>query len=170
VRGKVPEGVDIGTDAPEIQPLTIDVTKVTQLAGINKFLHITDGRVIDEGVTSHNNKVSPGSASRELIDLGDLRGQRFLHENVFTSIEDLLGKGEVTCSRSGDDHSMDAGIFQNGLMIFDCATQREVCFHESAPFCTRIYHVLNSAAGEHREITEQIRTPIATSELGKDYI
>src|SRR6478672_4429540 len=170
VRGKIPEGVDIGTDAPEIQPLAIDVTKVTQLAGINKFLHITDGRVVDEGVASHDNEISLGSTSGKFINLRNLGRQRFLHEDVFTSIEDLLGKGEVACSRSGDDHSMDAGIFQNGLMIFDCATEREVCFHESAPFCSRIYHVLNRTAGERREITEQIRAPIATSELGKDYI
>src|SRR4029077_2370031 len=170
VRGKVPEGVDIGPDATEIQPLTIDVTKVTQLAGINKFLHITDGRVVDEGVASHDNKISLGSTSGEFINLRNLGRQRFLHEDVFTSIKDLLGKGEVTRSRSGDDHSMDAGIFQNGLMIFECATERAVCFHEGSPFCSRIYHVLNRTAGKRREITEQIRAPIATSDLAKDYI
>ena len=76
----------------------------------------------------------------------------------------------MTCSRRGDDHSMDVRIFQDDLMTFDCATEREVCLYEGAPFCSRIYHVLNRAAGERREITEQIRAPIATSELGKDYI
>src|SRR4029077_8789454 len=168
VRGKVPEGVDVGTDAPEIQPLTIDVTKVTQLSGINQFLHIPDGRVIDEGVTRHHNEILLGSASRELIDLGDLGGQRFLHENVFTSIEDLLGKGEVTRSRSGDDHSMDVRIFQDDLMTFDCTVERKICLHKRAAFCARIHHVLNCTAGERREVTQQIRAPVATPELRKD--
>ena len=87
---------------------------------------------------------------------------------MFTSIEDLLGKGEVTCSRSGNDHAMDAGIVENSLMAFDCAAEREICFYKGAAFCARIHHVLDRAAGQRREVTQQIRAPVATSELGKD--
>ncbi len=96
----------------------------------------------------HHNKVSPGSASRELIDLSDLCRQRLLDEDVFTSIEDLLGKGEVTCSRGGNDHALDTGIFENGLMAFNCAAEREICFHKGAAFCAGIHHVLDRAAGQ----------------------
>ena len=103
-------------------------------------------------MASHDNKVSPGSASRELINLGDLRRQRFLDENVFTSIEDLLGKGEVTCSRGGDDHAMDVRIFQNDLMIFDCAAERKICLHKRAAFCARIHHVLDRAPGSAEKL------------------
>ena len=100
VRGEVPERVDIRTNASEIQPLAVDVAKVAQLAGINQFLHIADGRVIHEGVTRHHDEISPGSALREFIHLGDLRRQWFLYEDVFASIEDLLSEGEVTCGRA----------------------------------------------------------------------
>src|SRR5262249_24167197 len=62
VRGKVPEGVDVGTDAPQIQSLTVNVTKFAQFAGVNQFFNIPDGGVIHEGVTCHNNKASPGSS------------------------------------------------------------------------------------------------------------
>ena len=117
VRGKVPERVDVGTNAAEIQPLAVDVAKVAQLAGINQFLHIADGRVIDEGVTRHHDEISLGSAPCEFIHLGDLRRQWFLDENVFTSIEDLLSEGEVTCRRGSNDHAMHARIVQNNLMV-----------------------------------------------------
>ena len=89
---------------------------------------------------------------------------------MFTGIEDLLGKGEVTCSRGGDDHSMDVRIFQDDLMTFDCATEREVCLYEGAPFRARIHDVLDRAAGERREVTQQIRAPVAAPELRKDQI
>src|SRR2546423_34013 len=96
VRGKVPERIDIRTDAAEIQPLTIDIAKIAQLAGINQFLHIADGRVINERVPRHHDETSPGSAPREFIHLGDLRRQWVLDEDMFTSIENLPSKGEVT--------------------------------------------------------------------------
>src|SRR6516162_8305653 len=62
VRSKVPQGVDVGTDAPQIQSLAVNVAKLAQLTGINQFLDIPDGRVIHESVTCHNNKISPGSS------------------------------------------------------------------------------------------------------------
>jgi hypothetical protein len=43
VRGEVPEGVNVGTNAPKIQALTVDIAELAQVAGINQSLHITDG-------------------------------------------------------------------------------------------------------------------------------
>src|SRR6266850_4557443 len=39
VRGEVPERVDVGTDPPEVQTLTVYVAKLAELARIKQFFH-----------------------------------------------------------------------------------------------------------------------------------
>jgi len=53
-------------------------------------------------------------------------------------------------------------------MPFDRATQREICTYKGATFRARVDNVLNNTTGERREVTQQIRAPVATSDLGKD--
>ena len=43
VGSEVPEGVDVGTNPPEVQALAVDVAQFTQLAGIYQSLHVADG-------------------------------------------------------------------------------------------------------------------------------
>ena len=61
-------------------------------------------------MASHDNKISLGSASGEFINLGNLRRERLLHEDMFAGLEDLLREGEVTCSRCCNHHAINAGI------------------------------------------------------------
>ena len=118
-------------------------------------------------MASHDNKIPLGSTSGEFINLGNLGRQRFLDEDVFASIEDLLGKGEVTCSRGSNDHAIDLGIFQNNPMAFDSAAEREICLHKLTAFRARIRHVLDHAPRQGREIAQQVRAPVAAPDLGK---
>src|SRR6266513_5829799 len=113
---EVPEGVDVGTDAPEVQALTVDVAKFAELTGINQSLRITDGRVVNESMARHHNEISFGSASREFIDLGNFRRERLLYENVFAGVEDLIREGEVTCGGCRNYHAIHTGIVESSLM------------------------------------------------------
>ena len=74
----------------------------------------------------HDNEISFGSASREFIDLGNLRGERLLYENVFAGVEDLISEGEVTCGGCRDHHAINAGIVENSLMRLDRAAERKI--------------------------------------------
>jgi len=123
---EVPEGVDVGTDAPEVQALTVDVAKFAELTGINQSLRITDGRVVNESMARHHNEISFGSASREFIDLGNFRRERLLYENVFAGVEDLISEGEVTCGGCRNYHAIHTGIVENSLMRLDRAAEREI--------------------------------------------
>ena len=74
----------------------------------------------------HHGEISLGSASRQLIDLLNACGERFLHENMFTCIKGLFGEVEVTCCRCRNYDAMNAGILENNLMPLYCATEGEI--------------------------------------------
>ncbi len=74
----------------------------------------------------HHNKISLGSAFRKLIDLGNLRRERLLYENVFAGVEDLISEGEVTRSGGRNYHAINTGIVENSLMRLDRAAAREI--------------------------------------------
>jgi len=77
-------------------------------------------------VARHHNKISLGSAFRKLIDLGNLRRERLLYENVFAGVEDLISEGEVTCGGRRNYHTINGGIIQNSLMGFDCTAEGKI--------------------------------------------
>jgi hypothetical protein len=84
---------------------------------------------------------------------------------MFASIQDLLGKREVSGSRRCDYHSIDVRIFQDYTMIVDRAAYWEIRFYERSARGTKIDDVLDSAVGQCRKIAQEIRTPVATTEL-----
>src|SRR6266700_6685490 len=106
VGGEVPERVDVGTDPSEVQTLAVYVAKFAELARFNQIFNITNGRVIDEGVASHDNAMSLGSTSGQFINLGNLRRERLLYEDMFASVEDLLREREMTRSRCCNHHAI----------------------------------------------------------------
>ena len=85
-------------------------------------------------MASHHNKILFASASREFIDLGDLRRKRFLYKDVFAGIEGLLGEGKVACSRGRNQHAIHLRILKNSLMPLKRAAKREIGLHKSATF------------------------------------
>src|SRR5207248_3112000 len=119
-------------------------------------------------MASHHNKTLFASAPREFIDLGDFRRKRFLYKDVFTGIESLFGKGKVACGRGRNQHAFHLRILKNSLMPLNRAPQREIGLHKSATFVTQIDYVLDLATGQGRNVTQQIRTPVAASELSKN--
>ena len=68
VRREVPQRIDIRTDAAQIQPLAIDVTNFPQLAGVDQLLHVTHGRVINEGVAGHHDEAALIGPAGKVID------------------------------------------------------------------------------------------------------
>src|SRR5204863_4055121 len=42
MRGEVPEGVNVGTNAPKIETLAVDIAELAELAGVDQFLGVTD--------------------------------------------------------------------------------------------------------------------------------
>src|SRR5580704_780184 len=126
VGGEVPKGVNVGTNAPKIQALAIDIAELAELAGVDQFLHVTDSRVIDESMARHHDKVPLTSASREIINLSDRSGERLLYENVFAGVEDLPGEGEMTCGGRRNHHTINTGIVEDSSMRVDRAAEREI--------------------------------------------
>ena len=119
-------------------------------------------------MTGHYNQISLGSASRELINLRYSCSERLLHEHVFACVERILGEGEVAGGGCRDHYAINAGIFKNRLMRLNRAAERKICLHKGAPFHARIHDVFHAAPGQSREVTQKIRAPVATSDLGQD--
>src|SRR5262245_14633827 len=55
MRSEVPERIDIRANAAKVQALAVNVTYLSQFAGIDQFLHVPNRRVVNERMASHHN-------------------------------------------------------------------------------------------------------------------
>jgi hypothetical protein len=53
VRGKVPEGIDVLPDNPQIEPLGIDIVNLPEQPRVNILFDFPHGRVVNEHVAGH---------------------------------------------------------------------------------------------------------------------
>ena len=92
VRREIPQGIDVGPDSTEVQPLTVDIANLAQLAGVEQLLHIPDRGVVDERMAHHDYEIALLSQFGQFIHLGNFGRERLLDKNVLASISTSLAR------------------------------------------------------------------------------
>ena len=87
--GKVPQGVDVGPDPAQVESLAVDIPDVAQLARVDQFLHVPDGRIVEEGVADHRDELLFTGEVADLVDLGDGCGDRLFDQDVLSRLQGL---------------------------------------------------------------------------------
>src|SRR2546430_15000493 len=103
---EVPERVDIGTNATEIESLTIYIANLPQLAGVDQLFYIPDSSVVNKSVPGHDHEIAAGGTPLEFIDLTCFRGQRLFHKHMFPRFQDPFGQSEMRFSRRRHEDSL----------------------------------------------------------------
>src|SRR5688572_23198675 len=115
MRGEVPERVNIRADAAEVEALAVDVAHITKLPGVDHFLHVANGGVVNEGVARHHDEPPLYGLGAKFIDLDRAGGQRFLDEDVLARLQGATRELEMTCRRRGNDDRMNSRVIKNDI-------------------------------------------------------
>src|SRR5258708_34461380 len=99
MRSEVPQRVNVSPDPTKVQPLTVDIADLSQLARVEQLLNIPHCGVVNKGVAHHYHEVTRCRQFVQLIDLGYSGRQRLFDKYMLASQECFLRQLKV---RTGD--------------------------------------------------------------------
>src|SRR5258708_28438115 len=95
MRSEVPQRVNVSPDPTKVQPLTVDIADLSQLARVEQLLNIPHCGVVNKGVAHHYHEVTRCRQFVQLIDLGYSGRQRLFDKYMLASQECFLRHLEV---------------------------------------------------------------------------
>src|SRR5260221_12058909 len=95
MRSEVPQRVNVSPDPTKVQPLTVDIADLSQLARVEQLLNIPHCGVVNKGVAHHYHEVTRCRQFVQLIDLGYSGRQRLFDKYMLASQECFLRQLEV---------------------------------------------------------------------------
>jgi hypothetical protein len=104
VRRQVPDDVHVPAVEAEAEPRRVDREHPPELACADELAQLPHRRVVLEGVAHHQLHLGGRGRGDELLGVRDLRGQRFLDENVLTRVQGTQPDPHVGRRRRGHEH------------------------------------------------------------------
>src|SRR5260221_1097895 len=120
MRSEVTQRVNGSTDPTKVQPLTVDIADLSQLARVEQLLNIPHCGVVNKGVAHHYHEVTRCRQFVQLIDLGYSGRQRLFDKYMLASQECFLRQLEVRTG--GRSH------YQRGQPPIHKSPQRRLAF------------------------------------------
>ncbi len=87
VRRQVPERVDVRAERTEVRAARVHVVQVAERAVVHQRLHAADAAVVEERVAGQEDPVDLLRELDELVGLGDVDGERLLHQHVLAELQ-----------------------------------------------------------------------------------
>jgi hypothetical protein len=115
MRGKIPQGINIRANTSEVEPLTVNIANVAQLAAIDQLFDIPDGGIEQERMPHHDESVVFRGNSRDLIDLDHTGGQWLFHEDMLAGLQCLFRDRKVRGGGSGNNNALNFRVVEGGL-------------------------------------------------------
>src|SRR5260370_8810584 len=131
MRREVPQRVNVSPDPTKVQPLTVDIADLSQLARVEQLLNTPNCGVVNKGVAHHYHDVTRCRQFVQLIDLGYSGPQRLSDKYMLASQECFLRQLEVRTGGRCNNNSGNLRIRENrGDRIHRNGTRKNR-FHES---------------------------------------
>src|SRR5260221_1104525 len=142
MRSEVPQRVNVSPDPTKVQPLTVDIADLSQLARVEQLLNIPHCGVVNKGVAHHYHEVTRCRQFVQLIDLGYSGRQRLFDKYMLASQECFLHQLEVRTGGRCNNNSGNLRIRENRGDRIHCKCTWENRFYENPALRAPGNHVL----------------------------
>ena len=112
VRAEVPDRVDVGAHAAEVEPLRVDVVDLAQLAAAHQLVHVLDCRAEAEGVADHQREAALPRIGAERAAVAGRESERLFDQDVLSSLERFARELDVCRRVGGDDDGVDRLVLE----------------------------------------------------------
>src|SRR5439155_7476887 len=106
VRSKIPQSIYVRPDAPQVEPLAVDVADFPQLTGVEQLFHVANGGIVNKSVTGHDHQTTFLCERSQFIHFSYCGGQELLHKHILASQQGVSRQFKMSTRRRSDDDSV----------------------------------------------------------------
>src|SRR5215468_1992572 len=164
MRPQIPEDIDVWLHQAKVDSDRVDELDVAYLTAADELADALNSRGVAVRVVAHEHQARVAGQRGQLLSLGDGRGQRFLHQDVFTGLQ--CAPDEIEVGRGGcrDGHSGGVRVAED-LLVGVGEPDRGVRAEDSpGPFNLEIAQPVQPEGWRGKCGSDEVRPPVASAD------